>query len=201
MSMSVKHILGSTFAILFSLMIIGVAIYESWIVDTNGGAKAKCWQVWINTLLNCILNWILGFLSLGYSLASIVESSYCSVPISISIVLIVYHIWAMVIDVNINDKCKDTYKDDYPELWTAFQLEIILFFVYVSVVGIGCIGSISFCCYMCAQEDSDRTTNVSTSQVRSSSVIKTDGFIKLNDDSIAIIPTGDESKNNTEGIV
>ena len=36
---------GAILSILFTLLFLSISIYETWIIDTNGGAKDECWQV------------------------------------------------------------------------------------------------------------------------------------------------------------
>ena len=98
-------------------------MYECWVVDTNGGAKDECLQVWANILFNCVCNWITAivlFFSICFGEGT--TSKY----ISALYVSFCYAIWTLVISVNITDNCQEKYEDDYPDLWTAFQLEFIL---------------------------------------------------------------------------
>lgn len=143
---------------LFSFLIIGIAIYESWVVNTNGGAKNECWQVWINILVVCIINWLLGFISLIYSFLSCASEDYhtgISAILSLSFVQIGYHIWTMVINENIGESCSNMYEKDYPDLWDSFMLEVGMFFFYISCIGAFILISCGNCCFAIYQEDSN----------------------------------------------
>jgi len=140
-------------SILISLLIFGVGIYGSWVVDTNGGAKPDCWQLWPNALVNCILDYIFGFVMFCYSFGILAEASVFGKCLGFCITLFGYHIWTMVINENITEKCAQSYKDDYPELWNYFKLEVAMFYVYVAVLGFALFISIIACCGSCCQPE------------------------------------------------
>ena len=114
-------IIDGILAVCFSLTLFGIAIYETWVVDTNGGAKSDCWQVWINILVVCVINWFFGLITLCTLCAGMADDNDgklfgpagVGAIVGISFVQILYHIWTMVINENIDDNCIDKYKEQY----------------------------------------------------------------------------------------
>ena len=150
---------------LLSLLILAIAIYETYVVDTNGGAKADCWQLWPNTLVNCIINWICGFTMLCISLFVFDSAEQFGRTIGIALTLGFYHIWSIVIYQNINESCEQMYKEDYPKLWNAFILEVGMFIFYFSFVGFFAVFGCCVCCgaiYSDNNEKSQERTNTMT---------------------------------------
>jgi hypothetical protein len=117
-------IFGKILSFLSGITFIGIAIYETSVIDNNSGSKDDCWQIWPNILFDCIMNWTMALALMcgicsndgGYFVISVsfVYSCFCG-------------IWTIVIEENIDDDCADKYENDYPDLWDAFQMEVILF--------------------------------------------------------------------------
>lgn len=167
----IMNIIFGVVTVLLSLLIFALAIYESYIVNTNGGAKPDCWQLWPNTLVNCILNWFCGFIMLCSSLTVFDKAENFGKTVGIALVLGFYHIWSIVIYENITESCEQMYKDDYPELWDAFIFEVGMFIFYFSFVGFFAVLGCCVCCRTIYQyPDEDKTSQTTTNNLNCVSI-------------------------------
>jgi len=133
-------------SILISLLIISIGIYDSIVVNNNYDAADKCWQIWANTLLNCINNVLFGIILFGLSFFIIKENAYFGTSLFIVFYLTLVNIWTIVINENIDENCENMYKDDFSDLWDAFIINVDMFYFYISFIGVTLIYFLFICC-------------------------------------------------------
>lgn len=175
---NIMNIIFGIVSVLLSLLILAIAIYESYVVDTNGGAKPDCWQLWPNTLVNCILNWFCGFTILCSSLLVFDKAEQFGRVIGTALVLGLYHIWSIIIYENINESCEQMYKEDYPKLWDAFMLEVNMFIFYFSFVGFFAVFGCCVCCGAIYSDNNknqqEKTNNLNFASIPNANTMTTD---------------------------
>lgn len=167
-------IFDKSLGVIFPLFCMSFGFYEASVIHNSYDAASLCWQVWGNVLMNCIFNSIYGttltIKSIAISCKSLSERDGIPtgsiVLVVTSILEMILNIWTMVINNNIYDSCVDEYKDDFPELWQAFNIQIIIFFISVSMIGFTIVFGIFRCCYALHENKQNNQKNNSTTDYR-----------------------------------
>lgn len=153
-------ILDKFLGIIFPLFLMCFGFYQASVIHKSYDAITLCWQIWGNVLMNCIYNSVYGTLLTLKSIILCCESleNNDNVPtgsvilIVTGIIQILVNIWTMVINDNIYDSCADRYKNDFPELWQVFNIQVIIFFISIAMIGFVIVFSIFRCCFECCEE-------------------------------------------------
>jgi uncharacterized membrane protein HdeD (DUF308 family) len=161
--------------VLIGLYVLCLGITEAIFLDKYDSAeiKGKCWQVWPNLVLLCVLN----FISFFAALLSICDDDKSPNKAGGGLTLgFLAKIWTLIIFFNIDDNCIDGYKDKAPELWTLLQVEAITELAFIGIAGLIIVGAIGFCCFaMCKSCCESKNDHNSSSTAQASGVGATFG--------------------------
>lgn len=145
-----------------------LAIIESVYLDEYNNEKVinLCWNIWINLLISCFLNYVTFILS-STAFVGILngKKELILLPITALIIGMMYRTWTCAIYVNIDGSCSDEYKSDAPELLKLLDTELCIFSVMCSfaITILGCfimMIAIVFCSECCKSRAARRSARI-----------------------------------------
>jgi hypothetical protein len=132
-------------SIVNGIFLLGVGIFDAYAVSTSTDARDEScgYSAW-NAILLCAIFQLLECVLLGVQLflAFVAREEDTAMKVGafstfvVSLPMLAFAIWTVVIFFNVSNDCSTLYEDKYPDLWMAVKLEMIVFFIEL---GLSCV--------------------------------------------------------------
>lgn len=140
MNERIKRNIGIIIFLTFWVLLFCIAGYETDTLKDNKYAENACRYIWKRLEEISIINWFCGGISFVTALDVAITNEEIIPTILIfrlfilMIVIFLTHIPIIMINENLDKKCVEYYKDEYPQIIEIFNFEINMIYFYGSII-------------------------------------------------------------------
>jgi hypothetical protein len=165
--------IGISIAVLLSLYCACVGITEAVALSRASDFKDGCYYIWIMIIILCVLN-LMSAIAIPCATLAVMLSNEKSKSDSSGIFAVIglgVRIWLVVVWFDLDNgtsesiACMNTYINDYPLLWSMFNVEFVWFWINIGLIVLMCCCGCGALCVAGAKEASKPNQETGSSPV------------------------------------